>query len=390
MQRLDVLIIGLLLTCLAPQPSSLAQGPSPELLVNAAGVTELSLEQAFEIALSNSLRLRIERLLDRETSLGIIEQQGIFDVMLNSDVRTIDSTQPPTSTLENTGGAALTSESTSASLGAALLLHSGADLRFDLNDGRFETNNLAVSLIPRYDAGASLSLTQPLLRGLGRPTTARRLLIARTDSAISRQQLQLRVEEVLQRVANAYWDLVAAREQLGVAKESLDLAGELHRSNTIQVRVGTMAQIELVQSQAGVAQREEDTIRFAALVDDQQDVLRELLSFEPGPLWDAELLPISEPEASFVEIDTSSAIERALKLRPEVLSQQLTLENRQLDQRVERRQRWPQLDLDASYQFSGISGTPNDPSLVLEQEGNAGAIQQVLDGLAVMFRGSAQ
>ncbi len=133
-------------------------------------------------------------------------------------------------------------------------------------------------------------------------------------------------------------------------------------------------------SQAGVAQREEDTIQFAALVDDQQDLLRELLSFEPGPLWDAELLPISEPKASFVEIDTKSAIAQALKLRPEVLSQQLALENRHLDQRVERRQRWPQLDLDASYQFSGISGTPNDPDLVLEQEGNAGAIQQVLDG----------
>ncbi len=248
MQRLAVLIIGLLLTCLAPQPNSLAQAHLPELQVSAAGVTELALEQAFEIALSSSLRLRIERLLDRETRLGIIEEQGIFDVVLNSGLRAIDSTQPPTSTLENTGGAPLTDESSSASLGAALLLPSGTNLRFNLNDSKFETNNLAVSLIPRYDARASLSLTQPLLRGLGRSTTARRLLIARTDSAISRQQFQLRVEEVLQRVANAYWGLVAAREQLGVAKESLDLAGELHRSNTIQVRVGTMAKIELVQS----------------------------------------------------------------------------------------------------------------------------------------------
>ena len=91
-------------------------------------------------------------------------------------------------------------------------------------------------------------------------------------------------------VETAYWDLVEAREQVLVAEESLGLARELHESNRVQVEVGTKAQLELVQSEAQIAIRDEDLIGADAAVDDAADQLRRLLNFPPGELW---TLPIS-------------------------------------------------------------------------------------------------
>ena len=100
---------------------------------------------------------------------------------------------------------------------------------------------------------------------------------AHTNSAISREDFQSQVEGIIQQVSDTYWQLVEAREQLEVAEESLDLAKDLHEMNKIQVEVGTMAPLETVQSEAGVATREEDIIRRQAAVEDSR-----LIRVNPG------------------------------------------------------------------------------------------------------------
>ena len=61
--------------------------------------------------------------------------------------------------------------------------------------------------------------------------------------------LAVQVIDTVQTVANGYWALVEGLEQLKVAEESLALARELHEMNRIQIEVGTLAPLELVQSE---------------------------------------------------------------------------------------------------------------------------------------------
>ncbi|MEE8526623.1 MAG: TolC family protein, partial [Thermoanaerobaculia bacterium] len=197
----------------------------------------------------------------------------------------------------------------------------------------------------------------------------------------SREDFQFQIEGVIQQVADTYWNLVEAREQLTVAQESLSLAQDLHKMNKIQVEVGTMAPLETVQSEAGVAIREEDIIRRHAAVEDSADALRRLVNLDRRELWDIGILPVTAPEIAHYPIDVAEAIDVALENRPDVRRQRLLIKNRELDAKVAQNQKKPSLELRAAYGLNAVDGNLSDPVTgeLIEAGGYSDALQQILD-----------
>ena len=60
-----------------------------------------------------------------------------------------------------------------------------------------------------------------------------------------------------QSVVEAYWDLVFALADLDVKQRSLDLAINLRETTLAKIRVGAMAEVEVLQTEADIALREE-------------------------------------------------------------------------------------------------------------------------------------
>ena len=135
---------------------------------------------------------------------------------------------------------------------------------------------------------------------------------------MSLDDLEVQVVDTVQTVANGYWALVEGLEQLKVAEESLALAEELHEMNRIQIEVGTLAPLELVQSEAGIATREEEIIRVQAQIQDAADELRRLLNLDERSFWDLEIVPTTSPEISRVVIDLEASLGWALDRRAEI------------------------------------------------------------------------
>lgn len=341
------------------------------------GAIELSLDDAVELALRRNLGLVVQRYTRTRARLGVEQALGVYDPLASVDLQANDISRPPTSVTNPTD-----SNSQQLTLGLSQFIPSGGRFSIGWQTSRSETDLSGdFSFVnPQYNSGLNLTFVQPLLRNFGRGTFERQLLIAQNQNLGSNQEFSRQVMATLQQVINAYWRLVEAREQLVVARESLGLATELHERNRIQVEVGTLAPLELVQSEAAIATREEDIIRSQQVVGDSEDALRQLLNLPQGPLWEAEIRPATNPEIEAPAIDVATAIRTGLENRPEVGAQQLLVEQAQINAAFFRNQKMPSLDLTLNYGLNGNNGVTifnDDGTPSIDTGGLADSIDQI-------------
>lgn len=357
--------------------------PNPELPPATVPVTDnaiqLSLDDALTIAMQRNLGLLVERYDRQQFHLRIGEALGIYDLTFNGQVFEDSDTSPSTSRI--TGANVLTTKRRNGNFSADQLLPWGGVVTPTFNLFRQESNSRDVALNPLYASDFDLIYTQPLLRNLGRTATERGIKVAQINSDISRETFEQQVAGTLQLVENAYWDLVQARKEVEVAQESLGLAQDLHRMNKVRVDVGTLAPLELVQSEVGIATRQESIILAQQTEQNAEDTLRQLLHIEEGPLWDLPIVPTTAPETPAQQLDLAQSIDTALKERPELRNQELQLDLRALDVAYFRNQMLPQLNLTTRYGYNGIGGTVRNPSTgEIIQAGDASdAIKQLRD-----------
>lgn len=318
------------------------------------GSMNLTIEQAISLSLERNLGLVVQR-YDRESfRLGIEQAMGIYDLNLTGDLILSDNTTPAASNLD--GADVRSSESQALNLGVSQLTPFGGTVSGSFDNTRSESNSSFALLNPSFSTGLGAEYRQPLLRNFGRDATEFRIRLARLDSSISHETLELQATTVAQQVMNGYWELVEARAQVEVAEESLALARQLHDINKVRVDVGTLAPLELVQSEAGIATREEEIIRARARVGDAEDTLRNLLGLAQGDVWDVAIVPSSTPLGTRFDADPNEAWLLATDGRPELRSRRLDLERRELEAGYWQGQTKPQLNLIVGYGFSGIGG----------------------------------
>lgn len=365
----------------APEAAASAQTANPRRVETTAspilatgvdikdGAVLLSLEEAVEIALRQNLGLSVQRYTRTRARLGVEQTLGIYDLLLSASAHAEDSEAPTTSSLQ-----ASESNLQRLNFGVTQLFPTGGEVTVGWNNSRSENNNPFSRLNPAYNSGLIFDFKQPLLRDFGRIATERSILIAQNRSQASGQEFERLVSDAVQNVIDAYWNLVGARQQLVVARESLSLARELHDRNKIQVEVGTMAPLELVQSEAAIAEREEGIITAQSSVGDAEDQLRRLLNLPQGEIWGTEIRPVTDPTIQHEPIDVEAAIQTALAERPELRNQQLDIEQARIETEYARNQERPTLDLNIGYDFSGVGGD------VIIRDEDTGAIIDTVPG----------
>lgn len=358
-QKIVGLVAVLLLVMATPSPaatsvSTVTTGSeSPNLRIRDDQLV-LTLEEAHAIALEKNLSLVVDRLRHSESELSLWQSEGIYDPNLTLDLTAFEENQPSASNLD--GADVQIQENLRWSFGLSRLFSAGGTGSILWNNSRFKTNSQFATLNPSYRADFDLNFRQPLLRNFGRLATNRLIRIARTNIDISRETFEQQVVATLQSVEDAYWNLVEAQEQLGVTEESRALAKQLHEQNRIRVDVGTLAPLELVQSEAGIATREEEVIRASALVGDSEDALRQLMNLEDQNLWTLPIILETDPERDAIEIDVDTAIGVALAERNELRSKRLSQQNLDRDTLYFKNQIRPNMNLDVTYGFNGLGG----------------------------------
>jgi outer membrane protein len=325
------------------QPPPPVEPPALDIRDNAI---QLPIDRAIEIALQRNLGIVIQRYTRVQQRLSVIEALGLYDLNATIDAMADNNNSPAPTRFQ-----ASQSESQGVNFGLRQRTPQGGLVSVGWQNSRRKSD---ISTSP-YSSGVTFSFDQPLLRNYGRYANERSIIVAQIQSRLSREDFSLQVTTITQQVVNAYWALVNAREQLVVAQESLQLARDLHERNRIQVQVGTLAPLELTQSEAAIATREEGIIQATSAVGDAEDTLRQLLNLPPGPLWGTAIVPTSDPKTDEkVTVNVDEAMRIALAQRPELVSQQIQLEQARRDAEYFRGQLKPSLDLAVSYGYSGL------------------------------------
>jgi outer membrane protein TolC len=333
---------------LQPPPS-----PEPPAFDIRDQAIQLSVDRAVEIALQRNLAVVIQRYTRVQQRLAIIDALGVYDLNATIDAVAASSNQMAATTFDPSQ-----SEHQDLNYGLRQRTPQGGTVSVGWTNRRSQSNSNQATLPSSFSSGLSFEFVQPLLRNYGRYFNERNILVAQVNSQLSRQDFELQVTTVSQQVVNAYWNLVNAREQLGVAQQSLQLARDLHERNRIEVEVGTRAVLELTQSDAAIATRESDIIQAASAVGDAEDVLRQLLNLPPGPLWSTTIVPTTPPQTDEkVTVNVDEALRIALAQRPELRSQDLQLAQARRDADYFRSQLKPNLDLDVNYNYNGFANS---------------------------------
>lgn len=315
-----------------------------------AGAMRLSLDSAIDTAVERNLGVQIQRYDYRMSDYALRGTYGIFDWFAEADIRRLHREDPVTSTVFSSQ-----SDQTIGNFGVSQLIPTGGSYRIGFNNNRSSSLGGFTFVNPAYGASLSLAANQPILRDFGVDTTRRGINIARNTLGISREAFRSELIFTTVAVEQAYLDLVFARRNLEVAKESLVLAKDQERITRIRIDVGASAPLDILQPRVAVATREEELIVAQALIRDAEDRLRQLMNLEPAE-WGRPIIPSDEPAYREMTIDAEAAVTRAFQLRPELRQLELGTRTREILYRYARNQVLPQLDLGLTYGLAGLGG----------------------------------
>ncbi|MFP4500704.1 MAG: TolC family protein [Candidatus Hydrogenedentota bacterium] len=328
----------------------------------------LSLDDCLMLALENNPDILVSQYEPLKADGDIMSAKGEFDPVARTDMNYTESSQAASQQIRVFGGiSSIESYTTTSTTSMSQKLHTGTvwNLAFSLN--REETT--FGGFIEEWDGAITVSLTQPLLRGVGTRVNKVRISQARNAKDIAEEQMRLTVMQTTASVIKAYWDLVGAVENLKVRQESLRNAERLLTINETRREIGTAADTDVLQAKAGVATRQSELVMARNAVGTAGDQLKQILDLRDGEhLSRARIIPTSRPhidEEDLVaqeELDTFLArhVELAIDNRPEVNMAALTVDNAELEKLSARNQMLPQFDAGVSYTQGGRQRSIDD------------------------------
>ncbi len=372
-----VLLIFLPLTVLVWHAASLSSASSLsdiqdqdlKELLPADSVVTLTLQEAVMQALEHNLDIQVSRHTRDVRLTDITFQQSQFDPAVQLSGRYDRTVDPLNRPIFGLGGITLSSEpdkidqndrNFKLGLKQKLLTGGSYDLTLETNRNSVAgTTNFLFN--PSYSSTLRFNLTQPLLRNFGPTINKVQITLARNAAEVEQLTLVNQVLSVIAQVEQAYWELVFARENLKVARATLQAAEELLASNRAKVKAGMMADVEVLQAQAGVANQVEQILLAQKIVLDQEDELRRLLSNSELNLTQTiPLVPLDPPVQVLQETPFEESLQSAFEHRPEILQAQKNIETSTVNTRFAKNQLLPDLSFQGNVGLSGLGKNPGD------------------------------
>jgi outer membrane protein TolC len=352
---ITLLSLSLATTALLAQEARVARTTEPVTAETDRDATDaralrLSLNDAVATTVSKNLGIELQRFEHRISGEEIRRQYQIFDPVASAALT--QSSAEQTSISSYAGGSR---RGTSLDFGWTHFLPTGANYKVNFENARGTSSGPGVSFSPNYTTGLTFSASQPLLRDFGIDINRRGINIARNNLGISREQFRDILNDTALLVETAYLDLVYARRNVEVVKETLFLARDQSRITQIRIDVGASAPLDILQPRVQISQTEETLIRSIASVREAEDRLRQLMNL-PLSEWDRPIIPTDSFDYQPTTIDVGAAIERAYSQRPEVQEERLRTENARINYLFARNQKLPALDVNVGYGLAGIAG----------------------------------
>ena len=350
-----------------PEPV-MVNSPKLEQLIH-QGKLELSLNEAIQLAVENNLNIGIQRYVSWVAQTSVLSAlagpPGLsFDPTVSSTLDWSRASTPVNNPFISGTGlssvSALTNNRADANFTFSKGFRTGTLFTLGFNNTRASTSSTASFFNPSVQSSLSFGFQQNLLRGFGFLPNMQYIIEARNNSQAAVDNLENEVITVVANVATAYWNLVYAQENVKVQQTSVDWAQKNLQQTQAQEQIGTLAQLDVVTAQSQLASSQQALIVAQTNELQQQTTLLNLITRNPmaAGLENVQVVPtdsINTPPQVNV-IPYRDAVAEAWNNRPDLLAQELSLDNADVAIKGTRNALLPSLTLSGTYSSEGLAG----------------------------------
>lgn len=321
------------------------------------GKLELSLKAYLDLVLANNTDIALQRITLETPKNAEVRAYGTFDPTLTTSFQATRSQTPATNQLQGAAVPSTLNQPFSARYQQNMV--TGGNIFSQFSSTKLSTNDSFALFNPSYTQNLQFGFTQPLLRNRGAFVTKLPISIAKTNQKIAGYNFEDYLIRYVVTAENAYWDVVAQRENIKVLEQALELANESLKRARDEIRLGATSELEIFQpeQQAATARINLTNAQFQLL--QTEDVLRRYMGADLDP--EVRKLPIVltekvEPTVDEKPFDREALVADALASRPDLKVQRANIEVADLNIASSLNAMKPLLNLTGSYQTYGRGG----------------------------------
>jgi outer membrane protein TolC len=249
----------------------------------------------------------------------------------------------------------------------------GTLLNFSFNNSRSTTNSIRSTYSPQVNSFFQIKGTQHLLQGFGPWLNTRLLLQAKNDRRITDSAFRQQLLSTVTQVENIYWGLVSAYEDEQAKERALAQSTQLTSDNRKQLEIGTLAPLDVVNSDSAVAADKQLLVASQTNLEYQQLLMKQAIArnLNDPTLSAAPVIPTDRvgldrlPEE---DTPTEELVRQAYANNPQIEQAVLFMKNNEITIKAFKNNLLPTVDAYGFYGGAALAGVQN-PVLNCAQAG---------------------
>jgi len=169
----------------------------------------------------------------------------------------------------------------------------GTQLGVTFNNSRGTNTNPFNTYSPLINTSFRATATQHLLQGFGLALNSRFIVQAKNDRRITDSAFRQQLLYTVNQVENIYWGLVSAYEDEQAKERALAQSTQLTEDNRRQLQIGTLAPLDVVNSDSAVATDKQALVASQSNLEYQQLIMKQAIArnLEDPALTSAPVIP---------------------------------------------------------------------------------------------------
>jgi outer membrane protein len=237
---------------------------------------------------------------------------------------------------------------------------------FDLsfNNTRSTTNSQRSSYSPLLQSSFRAQVTQHLLQGFGPHVNRRFIVEAKNNRRITDSAFRQQVIYTVTQVESIYWSLVSAYEDEQAKERAINQSTSLAQDNRKQLDIGTLAPLDVVNSDSAVATDKQALITSKSNLEYQQLLMKQAIArnlndpqLETAPVVPTDRVGLDRlPEE---DMGVEDLVKMAFTNNPQIEQAVLNMKNNEITIRGEKNGLLPVVDAFGFYGTSALGGQQN-------------------------------
>ncbi len=251
----------------------------------------------------------------------------------------------------------------------------GTALSTTFNNTRTASSYYGTSYSPELSSTFRVQLQQHLLQGCCISVNGRFIIQAKNDRQITDSAFRQQVIYTVTQVEDIYWGLVSAYEDTQAKQRAIEQSQKLLSDNKKQLQIGTLAPLDVVNSESTVATDQQALISSQTNLEYQQLIMKQAIARDLNDpvLTAAPVVPtdrVSTERLAEEDLTVDALVQQAYANNPQIEQATLNMKNDEITVKAFKNGLLPTVDVYGFYGAAAVGGKQGKNALCSDTSGN--------------------